>query len=847
MGALLSQTIPFVHPGIAGIAVLCGLIPVVIHFINRRRHRRIRWAAMSFLLAANRRTARRLRFEHWLLMLARIGLVMLLGLAVARPFVPARYNRTGSLLGGSRVHRVLLLDNSLSMNTRGATGSRFDSAKACASRLIASFPPGDPISLVTLASPAEAVIEHPTFDRRSVRDRLTSVEQTQRSTDTLGALTIAQSILKESDAPPGNRVVYLISDFPRREWTSEDGTPAAGRGDATKQRDSLDGTAASNPSETVRAMRMVADMLGNPAVDLNLIRVYAPSNTVAGSIERGTGRLGVAGNVAISDLVTESALTGVDWPIRISARVSNFGQSTVRGLALQWRRDGRIVRDESLPPIAPGNSTVATASMAFARAGTHAIEARLIAHGIDAGSVGVVGSGSAARAVTLPDDDSRRLSIEVRESTRVLLIDGRPGARPLDGEAGFLATALAPSPQHKRRTRLGGRSRSSAAATASGASLEEKGSRSPPAVIETKIITREEIESEAVTDYDVIALCNVPSLSLQQWNVLERFTAGGRGLLVFSGNLVDAENYNRLGAAGGAGLLAVRIAGRPVGGGARLSGGAGGAFTADSLTHPIVAEFADHSASGLFSETTRVDRYLPVEPDPRRAEVALAYANGDPAWVASTYHKGRVLFCTTTANMTWNNLPAKGDYVSLMLKAVAFLTPRHGDHRNLLTGEVLREPLSAAEATMTLRVVPGGSQPTGGRRLPSTRMDAALVPYQDSLALEYGPIEQTGFVELLIGPRKRVVAVNVDPVESQIQGVTSEDELAAAVDRPLRWLTAGEVGADPATAARATELATIPLLLVLILLFVELWLGMWFRLPRGVSVGDRAAPRRRPA
>ena len=131
--------------------------------------------------------------------------------------------------------------------------------------------------------------------------------------------------------------------------------------------------------------------------------------------------------------------------------------------------------------------------------------------------------------------------------------------------------------------------------------------------------------------------------------------------------------------------------------------------------------------------------------------------------------------------------------------------------------------------------------------MPSTRVDAALVAYQDSLALEYGPIEQTGFVELSIGQRKRVVAVNVDPVESQIQGVGAKDELAAVLDRPFRWLTDGEVGADPATAARATELATIPLLLVLALLFVELWLGMWFRLPRGVSAPDRTAPRGRPA
>ena len=124
----LLQTVPFVHPSIAGLALLAGLIPILVHLINRRRYVRVPWAAMSFLLAANRRSARRIRLEQSLLLLTRIAVVVLLGLAVARPFLPALPLWPSH---SSRVHRVLLLDNSLSMNARRADGAtRFESPSA---------------------------------------------------------------------------------------------------------------------------------------------------------------------------------------------------------------------------------------------------------------------------------------------------------------------------------------------------------------------------------------------------------------------------------------------------------------------------------------------------------------------------------------------------------------------------------------------------------------------------------------------------------------------------------------------------------------------------------------------
>ena len=61
--AALGQGPSFVHPSLAPLALGLAAVPLVIHLINRRRFRRVPWAAMGFLLAASRRSARRIRLE----------------------------------------------------------------------------------------------------------------------------------------------------------------------------------------------------------------------------------------------------------------------------------------------------------------------------------------------------------------------------------------------------------------------------------------------------------------------------------------------------------------------------------------------------------------------------------------------------------------------------------------------------------------------------------------------------------------------------------------------------------------------------------------------------------------
>ncbi len=747
---MLLASLPFVHPTIAGIALLTGLIPILIHLINRRRYRRVPWAAMSFLLAATRRSAKRVRLEQLLLMLARIGVIVLLGLAVARPYVPASAILPGSSL---RVHRIVLLDNSLSMNARGSEGrTRFQAAQQCAARLVDSFPSEDAVSLVTLAAPAEAVIAHAAYDRRFVRETLASIQSTQRATDSVGALSETREILKSSNAAAGNRAVYLISDFPRDDWESD--TPQ-------------------DPTAAVRAARQLADALADPSVDLNLIRVDAAS----------------AENIAVARLSPESPMVGVNVPIRIAVEVTNFGDSTVRSASLQLRRDGQTIRREQLPRMEPGASVVSSISTEFAAAGTHGVEARVTSEAQD----------------MLEDDDARYLSLEVRESVPVLLVDGRPGMKLLDGQAGFLATALSPNITNAPR-----RSPSPVETRSAKANL-----------ISPKVISESELEGEALPTYDMVALCNVGRLSMKQWALLERFVADGGGLLIFLGDLVSADNYNRYGYADGRGVFPGKI-GRPV----DLIATAAGAteFKLDRQVHPIVAEFAAHPTSGLF--LARVERYLPIELGANRSEVVLRYGNDEPALLESAFGKGRVLLWTTTANMDWTNLPAKGDYVAVMLNAVSYLVRPHGEHRNVLIGQSVIEPLSPAESSMPMRVTTSEG----------AAFEPSVVTHGEALAISHGPIDRAQFLTLSIGSTSRVVAANIDSAESNLQSM-DDRKLAAALDRPVRIVSDTAATNEQPIAARSNELSSMALYAVMVLLLGEIWLAMWFGSPGDASAG----------
>ena len=99
------------------------LLPVIIHLINRMRHKPKQWAAMQFLLAATRSSTSHAKLRNLLIMLMRILAVLTLLLFLARPLVGGW---VGWALGGAPDVILLLVDRSATMESRitGADESR---------------------------------------------------------------------------------------------------------------------------------------------------------------------------------------------------------------------------------------------------------------------------------------------------------------------------------------------------------------------------------------------------------------------------------------------------------------------------------------------------------------------------------------------------------------------------------------------------------------------------------------------------------------------------------------------------------------------------------------------------
>src|SRR6201988_4248353 len=107
----------FTNPGFLAIAGALISAPIIIHLINRMRFKRIRWAAMEFLLKAQKRNRRRLIIEQLILLALRCLLVALVGLLVAR-FVGFSFADVGS----KQALHVVVLDDTLSMNDQWKEG-----------------------------------------------------------------------------------------------------------------------------------------------------------------------------------------------------------------------------------------------------------------------------------------------------------------------------------------------------------------------------------------------------------------------------------------------------------------------------------------------------------------------------------------------------------------------------------------------------------------------------------------------------------------------------------------------------------------------------------------------------
>jgi hypothetical protein len=197
--------------GLAGVA-----IPPIIHLLSRRRYEVVDWGAMQFLQISET-TRRRLFIEELLLMLLRMGLIAILVLALAAPYVESTVL---ARLGG-RANRdiVLLFDGSYSMGQTGTGKSAHDSAKEWAAGFLDSLAAGDSVAVLQAKQQVVPILAEPTHDLRRVREQLAKMASPRGGCDWPLALTSAFKILAKSKRP--EREIIILSDNQRFGWADD--------------------------------------------------------------------------------------------------------------------------------------------------------------------------------------------------------------------------------------------------------------------------------------------------------------------------------------------------------------------------------------------------------------------------------------------------------------------------------------------------------------------------------------------------------------------------------------------------------------------------------------------------
>jgi hypothetical protein len=187
------------------------LLPVLIHFLRRRRIKVVRLPTFEFLLRTQRRIAMRSQLKNWILLALRISAVSLVVFLAARPLLSGEGWAGGS--SWSPLHLTLLIDNSASMAYRTGKGTRFELAKRAARRLIGDLSSIDRASVLTTAEASGAPLGGE--GQRAALARLESVRQTDAAGDGPGAL---QRIMAGAPALVDRRSLIVLSDFAKSDW-----------------------------------------------------------------------------------------------------------------------------------------------------------------------------------------------------------------------------------------------------------------------------------------------------------------------------------------------------------------------------------------------------------------------------------------------------------------------------------------------------------------------------------------------------------------------------------------------------------------------------------------------------
>jgi hypothetical protein len=249
----------------------------------------------------------------------------------------------------------------------------------------------------------------------------------------------------------------------------------------------------------------------------------------------------------------------------------------------------------------------------------------------------------------LPLDDIFYIPLKVREKIKVLIVDGAPKSSLKESESYYLVNALRPG-------------------------------HSEESPFIPWVISEEELARIDINPYEVVVMMNVGQL---QGSKLASILESGKPILLFLGNRVNPEEYNRIP------LFPWRIE------------EAKEAEVGRSLKIAYIDDHRDFLKpfSGPGGESLRrasFQRHLKVEGGMKNL---LTLENKDPLLVESDIGRSKIFLFASSGDLDWNDFPLKAAYLPFiqgMVKEAAGLF-KDSIPLNIRFGEPLREKTRPAQ------------------------------------------------------------------------------------------------------------------------------------------------------
>ena len=458
-------------------------------------------------------------------------------------------------------------------------------------------------------------------------------------------------------------------------------------------------------------------------------------------------------NISVDAIEADSPAVVAGRESRWSCRIRNSGDAPASDLRLSWVIDGHEVQSAAVS-VPPRAATVAAATHRFDGPGVHELQVAVEV------------------ADALPQDNRRHFAAEVIRQIDVLLVDGDPSDRPLESETDFLSIALSPFA-------FSGQTRSDA--------------------VRVQVCGRREMTAR-IRDrsFDVVVLANVAAPDRGAEAAVVEFVHGGGSLVIFDGDQVSPDAYNRRWASGDVEFMLPAGLGRRAGGplpendAPRRPGEVNPQFSpwrrlADDnrrLLDPVEV-FSYRELDPAQAE--RPERRQPAASSaPEGAEsavrtsapsVLLELAGGEPIVVAARRGRGRIVQFAIPCDADWSTFPLRPAFLPMMQQLAMHLARSRTD-ANCEVGTPMTIPLDefagpvddGAEVTYTV-APPGGGEsilpPTGGSSPRLVFTDTGLPGGYRFRRLVEPRKESTE-------PPVTLRVAEVDPVESNLRGVAPE-------------------------------------------------------------------------